>query len=270
MFSYYDNRDTSTESWNEWQDLRKHTPITLFCRCQSWPNDSIVLISIIIYHLITLCQIPNYLLTDYLVSPVLTEKHESSDATSQVSTSPTILPIAVELLKDFDLFKWKQHIRRAWNVSRTDYQWPPSPGAEHLLWLQVYLLDREIQHVMQSLSTAVKFKGPLLPSYNSFDPTEDDRAQAFSSKIINAVDLAWSDADDLSAHEPLIALERKIAIELGVYLCHDDTSSYISQLADLLRLRCVFYAAYLMAIPDSSEYMRYINDPNSHITLPMI
>lgn len=184
--------------------------------------------------------------------------------------NPTILPISLELLRDFDLFKWKQHIHRVFNVPRKDQRRPPSPGAEHLLWLQVYLLDREIQRVMQSLSLVMKFQGPLLPKHNRDDPTEDDRAQALSTKIINAVNLAWSDANNLLAHEPLIALERKIAIELAVPFCHDDTSSYISQLADLLRLRCVFYAAYLMAIPDSSDYMRYSNDPNNHITLPMI
>lgn len=228
--------------------------------------------SIIIHHLITLRQFQLPTDCDCLVSPVLIGKIDSTDTTSQASNSPTILPISLELLKNFDLVKWRQHIERARNGYRKDDEWPHYPGAEHLLWLQVYLLDCEIQRVMQSLSTAVKFQGPLLPRYNRYDTTEDDRAQAFSPKIINAVDLAWSDMDDLSAHEPLVSLERKIAVELDVPMRQDATNSYISQLADLLRLRCVFHAAYLMAIPDSSEYMRYYSgsDPNNHITLPMI
>lgn len=121
-------------------------------------------------------------------------------------------------------------------------------------------MDREVQQVMKSLTSSLQFEGVLGPP---------NRTGSFSLKIINAIRRAWSDTQGDSKNEPLVALEQKIAEELGVSLSENDISFHIRQLTDLLKLRSVFWAAYMMVIPDSSDYMRY-RDSRVEISLPMI
>ncbi|ETS79672.1 hypothetical protein PFICI_09525 [Pestalotiopsis fici W106-1] len=198
-----------------------------------------------------------------LMSPVL-----NNDTNRNASKTPIILPIANELLVEFDVVKWRQRLddirRTRYNQSMrwTKGEFSPRPRAENLLWLQVYLLDCEIRQLIKSLRSIVRIEGEIL-----LEPPRE--LEITSERIAQAVRRAWADMDEDSIQDPLVALDRKIAGELGVSLSEDDTSSYIRQLADLLKLRCVFFAAYLMAIPDSSEFLRY-HQSGADIRLPMI
>ncbi|KAF7530456.1 hypothetical protein G7054_g9568 [Neopestalotiopsis clavispora] len=200
-----------------------------------------------------------------IMSPVINDTRINNGA-RKATKRPVILPITNDLLESLDLAKWRQDLE---DIRKIHY--PPMilrfgqairryPRAEHLLWLQVYLLDREIQQVMKYLSTDLQFEGVLVSIR---------KAGSFSLKIFNAIRSAWSDTQEDSKQEPLVALERMIALELGVTLSEDDISFYIRQLTDLLKLRGVFFAAYMMAIPDSSDLMRYC-ESGAEISLPMI
>ncbi|KAF3025908.1 hypothetical protein E8E14_014887 [Neopestalotiopsis sp. 37M] len=194
-------------------------------------------------------------------------------ANRNTTKKPVILPVTNELLKDFDVMRWQQSLD---DIRRIHYPQVADrlgrmtrrhhPRAEQLLWLQVYLLDREIQQVMKYLGSDLQSKGVLLPEEILFPP---NKLGNLTSKIINAIRSAWSDTQEDSKQEPLVALERMVALELGVSLSEGDVSFYVRQLTDLLKLRCVFFAAYMMVIPDSSDFMRYYHS-GLDIRLPMI
>jgi hypothetical protein len=180
-----------------------------------------------------------------------------------------VLPLMEKLISDFDPEKWTGTVDR---LRRGFYRKTPHsyPKPEHLVWLQVYLLDAELQRLLRILSSAVHHDGPLLYSAPTrrADEREGDNPEcsnSFSMRIIRAIWKAWP-----RSRSPLEMLEADIMEEIGVLKDGpDQLRFYVRQLSDLVKLRALFFAAFMMVIPDSSDLLRF-QQRRMLVELPMI
>ncbi|KAI1859191.1 uncharacterized protein JN550_012204 [Neoarthrinium moseri] len=202
---------------------------------------------------------------------LLTPLDQNLDGTGcqKVSDRGIIFPVMRELLHDFDVPAWQEKFKRRHAGTRGQY-----PKPEHLTWLQVYLIDAELQQILRELRQATQHAGPLLvPGPGAFDWAGEHRldiADAFSVRILKAIWAAWSSRPREYETRPLESLEDALETEFrNNKVDLPDLKSQLRRLADLLRLRALFFAAYMMVIPDSTDFWRFY-ETKTLVALPMI
>ncbi|KAM0809861.1 hypothetical protein AB5N19_10208 [Seiridium cardinale] len=233
-----------------------------------------------------------------------------------------IMPEADELLcSSFDLAVWRELYDRAGSESM------------NLAWLQVCLLDANIQTLLTTLHARAAHDGPVVtaggnvyvddsddeidgeevegqegnddgvrnkvagdqnedlrgaqkegsdggqssqPDEEAGGQSSDDESTRGPRKIMfsimQAIWAAWAqDGAETLDRVPFSGLERAIAKELDM-LDGEAAGEYgkiIAELADLLKPRAIFYCAYMMLGPDSSD-VRKAHISKTQVTLPMI
>ncbi|KAH9901880.1 hypothetical protein F4778DRAFT_130323 [Xylariomycetidae sp. FL2044] len=159
-----------------------------------------------------------------------------------------ILTSLVGLIQDFDPKSWAQ--------SRTPpnydipYGDPDTMRPTDALWMQIFLLDMHLKHILNDilqLQNVPKLLEGMTRCINeSVRGQTDDR---FPMEKLEAQLVAFFTPESGGMTDPSLP-------------------DLIRQLSDLIKLRVLFFGAYLMLLPDSSDLYRV--PPGPSVVLPMI
>ncbi|KAI0541426.1 hypothetical protein GGR58DRAFT_519513 [Xylaria digitata] len=175
-----------------------------------------------------------------------------------------ILPLIIDLIKDFDPRLWAQDFRER-ESSSTDYRWEASDkyGPYDLLKIQIVLLDISIFSLLDAMRR-IHGKLDALRSKIYCPETLIWRVQeAVLKSVTNSTDFKPELFDNLD-----LALPSHPSTEPEARAIYQQL---VSQIADFLRLRVVLYGAYLMILPDNSGIVEpELSLRLRRILLPMI
>lgn len=171
-----------------------------------------------------------------------------------------------DLMKDFEPKTWAHSFIK--KKSEHKYEFDSLADLAHmpaaLLKEQIVRLDILIQHILDILR---KEYAPQMKFSNGL--RGDESSNTFLSLVIKAISKAVMEAKDNV--QPLEDLHTAFGELLGDTAGSKNIQEHIGHVADLLRLRIVLFAAYLMIIPDSSDIVEIRHSVGySGFALPMI
>lgn len=188
-----------------------------------------------------------------------TERRQLTDSNNdEVNIDKHVLPEVWHLIENFDPEKWVHDMGQARSLSRDPDRFSKP---KHLLWSQIFILDLKIRELVLTCESA-----PPRPPRAGFYWAE--WSEACNKRTAKAIIMSW---DNPRSRTPLLdlgdVLIKVFYPEGGV---KEEESSPLKKLADLIKLRALFFVAYLMVIPDSSSLLRAKQSENSDAIVPMI
>lgn len=182
--------------------------------------------------------------------------HNGRSSTSGPGSHPAsllegrILPYTVELLKCFDPLSWARAMRPPghpkWSqaVLLEEEGWRSRVEPSSVLWTQTFLLDIAIRKIIHECVNI--------------------RPNAFNGAKKALVD-CW---EDLKAEIPLQDLDKFLSQEFFSDKCTKEQAEKMRVLAYMIKMRTLYYIAYMMVIPDSTSL--YEASLKGSVMLPMI
>jgi len=188
----------------------------------------------------------------------------------EIGIDKHILPRAWPLIEKLFPPGWMDEMEQARRSSR-DMDEVPEPKC--LLWSQVFILDLKIRQLVLTCESA-----PPRPPPKQGPPERDSLgmldfewrcwAQGCNKRAPRAIIMPW---DNHKNDCPLLDLgEALIKVFHPDGGAKDEECSRLRQLADLIKLRALFFLAYLMVIPDSSILLKTKQSENSETIIPII
>ncbi|KAF7518602.1 hypothetical protein G7054_g13404 [Neopestalotiopsis clavispora] len=155
----------------------------------------------------------------------------------------------VSLLVKYELDSWSTRIledRFSSGVSRQP---------QNVLWTQVLVLDLTIRDLLNSCP----------PGPEPLTSQDCSSSALWRINVNRAVVQAWSDPD---AEWPMQNLEHFLIGAFNIKLADAENRDRMMKLSNLIHLRALFFLAYLMVLPDSSDLYRASQQED--VILPMI
>jgi hypothetical protein len=230
--------------------------------------------------------------SDILPSGLVNRDHMSSQPGA---CKGRVFPRCLGLLKEFRPWKWAdeviEELSSAWEELRVYL--PRAAGAPHpiqghmaaknLLWTQLYLLDEDIRALVDEMLG----RGERVWHLHEEKAFRNEQARAKADEIggkslemliIEAVHSsritavgegtgsAKSNKEGEMAEDPW-DLEAALLAQDGIPSGTDDQKARIRALADLLKLRALFFMVYLMLMPESTAVYQCKESP---VAMPMM